>query len=112
MTIGRAIFLAAAAAALVAGCGSGDRSTVASVNTLRFTRADGSRITFRGPVSVTCERAEGDKAPLLRVVVGRRLTEGTRPFLDPRSRAGRSEAPAGAGRPHGARERVVRVRGV
>jgi hypothetical protein len=76
----RPVWFSTLAAALVAGCGSGGESTVQSVNTLRFTRADGSRITFRGPVSVTCERANADEPPLLRVLVGRRTPEGRRPF--------------------------------
>src|SRR3954449_8523969 len=80
VTLIRVVALSTLAAALVAGCGSHGESTVQSVNTLRFTRADGSRISFRGPVSVTCERAMAEKPPLLRVLVGRRTPEGRRPF--------------------------------
>ena len=69
-----------AAAALAAGCSSGDASPTARVNTLVFTRADGSRIAFGGPVAVTCEPATAEKPRVLRVLVGQRTPVGRRPY--------------------------------
>src|SRR5215210_5470267 len=69
-----------AGVALLAGCSSGSGSGVESVNTLMFTRADGSRITFGGPVRVSCVSGSGDKPPVLRVLVGRRPPSGRRSY--------------------------------